>query len=602
MKFIDWKAFTPEYAAASLPRLLSEARAGVEAIEKLEGPLSYEELVPRLNDAVRPLNRMWGNVHHMLSVMNSDAWRKVQDEFQMQVVQFSLSTGQSERLYRHAKTALESVRDDEPGASVRRRILAKMVEGAELSGVALEGEAKKCFNEIAAELAKLGSDFHNAVIDATTEEISDALYPETMKHNPDRELRERLYTLRSTRAPENSERIRRILELRAEEARLLGFATYADRSLVTKCAPGVDAVYAMIDALDKATVEPAEKEKIEGEPWDIAYNAERLRERRYSYSEEELKRHFEFADVLKGLFDISKFLFGVEIREVPCDMKPPVWHEDVRFFSVSENGSETAYFYLDPYVRTSLKSGGAWMNDFATRRKGQPPVAVIVLNLPRPDENGKCFMPMREVETLFHEFGHALQHMLTRVEEEDASGINLVEWDAVEVASQFMENWCLDDRTGIKVPEELKAKVKAAKNFRSATQCRRQLSFARLDMDLHSKEIADANEAKKTTFDHFGMPQIPEDRFLNAFTHIFAGGYAAGYYGYKWAEVMSADCFGVFEEIGLERDDEIAAAGRRYRESVLALGGSKSALEVFRDFRGRDPDIKALLRQQGLAD
>jgi oligopeptidase A len=192
--------------------------------------------------------------------------------------------------------------------------------------------------------------------------------------------------------------------------------------------------------------------------------------------------------------------------------------------------------------------------------------------------------------------------MLTRIEEEDASGINLVEWDAVEVASQFMENWCLDDRTGIRVPEELKAKVKAAKNFRSATQCRRQLSFARLDMDLHSKEIADANEAKKATFDHFGMPQIPEDRFLNAFTHIFAGGYAAGYYGYKWAEVMSADCFGVFEEIGLERDDEIAAAGRRYRESVLALGGSKSALEVFRDFRGRDPDIKALLRQQGLAD
>ena len=601
MKFIDWKAFTPEYAAASLPRLLSEARAGVEAVEKLAGPLTYDDFVPRLNDAVRPLNRMWGNVHHMLSVMNSDAWRKVQDEFQMRVVQFSLSTAQSERLYRHAKTALESVRGDEPAAAVRRRILAKMVEGAELSGVALEGEAKTRFNEIAAELAKLKSDFHNAVIDATTEEISDALYPETMKHNPDRELRERLYRLRSTRAPENAGRIRRILELRAEEAKLLGFKTYADRSLAVKCAPGVDAVYSMIDALDKATVEPAEKEKIEGEPWDIAYNAERLREMRYSYSEEELKKHFEFADVLKGLFDISKFLFGVEIVEVTGAGKPPVWHDDVRFFSVSEDGAEIACFYLDPYVRTSQKSGGAWMNDFATRRKGQPPVAVIVLNLPRPDENGKCFMPMREVETLFHEFGHALQHMLTRIEEEDASGINLVEWDAVEVASQFMENWCLDDRTGIRVPEELKAKVKAAKNFRSATQCRRQLSFARLDMDLHSKEIADANEAKKATFDHFGMPQIPEDRFLNAFTHIFAGGYAAGYYGYKWAEVMSADCFGVFEEIGLERDAEVAAAGRRYRESILALGGSKSALEVFRDFRGRDPDIKALLRQQGLA-
>jgi oligopeptidase A len=210
-------------------------------------------------------------------------------------------------------------------------------------------------------------------------------------------------------------------------------------------------------------------------------------------------------------------------------------------------------------------------------------------------------MPMREVETLFHEFGHALQHMLTRVEEEDAAGINLVEWDAVEVASQFMENWCLDERTGISVPEDLKAKVKAAKNFRAATQCRRQLAFAKLDLDLHSSKTDDPNGVKSAVFAHFSLPSVPEDRFLNAFTHIFAGGYAAGYYGYKWAEVMSADCYGAFEEAGLENDEAMADIGRRYRESVLALGGSKSALDVFRVFRGRDPEIAALLRQQGLA-
>ena len=597
MKFTDWKAFTPEKAAAELPRLLDSARKAVEEIEKLEAPVSYEVLVPALNEATRPLYRMWGDVHHMLSVMNSEAWRNLQDEFQARIVEFSLSVGQSSALYRLAKSALA----DESLDSVRRRILKRMVQSAEHSGVGLEGGAKARFNEIAARLAKLGSDFHNAVIDATTPEISDAVFPETMKHNPDRALREKLYRLRVTRAPENAARIDEILSLRDEEARLLGFSNYAEKSLAVKCAPGAEAVYSMIGRLDEATVKPAAAEEVEGEPWDKAFNAERLRERLYSYSEEELKKHFEFADVLKGLFRITSFLFGVEVEELSGERKPSVWHEDVRFFAVREAGEEIAYFYLDPYVRTSLKSGGAWMNDFGSKRPGHLPVAVIVLNLPLADENGKCFMPMREVETLFHEFGHALQHMLTRVEEEDAAGINLVEWDAVEVASQFMENWCLDERTGISVPEDLKAKVKAAKNFRAATQCRRQLAFAKLDLDLHSSKTDDPNGVKSAVFAHFSLSSVPEDRFLNAFTHIFAGGYAAGYYGYKWAEVMSADCYGAFEEAGLENDEAMADIGRRYRESVLALGGSKSALDVFRVFRGRDPEIAALLRQQGLA-
>ena len=262
-----------------------------------------------------------------------------------------------------------------------------------------------------------------------------------------------------------------------------------------------------------------------------------------------------------------------------------------------------AHFYLDPYVRPGLKQGGAWMNEFGNRidRLGLKPLALMVLNLKAPDENGKTFMPMREVETLFHEFGHALQCMLTRVGEEDAAGISLVEWDAVEVASQFMENWCLDDRTGIRLPEDLKEKVKASKNFRAATACRRQLALAKTDMTLHTADsVADANAVKTQFFDHFGMPHVQEDIFLCGFTHIFSGGYSAGYYGYKWSEVMSADCYGAFEEAGVADDAAMKRLGEKYRETVLALGGSENALDVFRTFRGRDPEIDALLRQQGL--
>ena len=519
-----------------------------------------------------------------------------------------------------------------------------MVQSAELAGVGLEGEKKARFNEIQMQLAKLGADFHNAVIDATAAfkyekdgkayTIDDANYPETMKHCADREVREKLYRARVTRAPENEVRIAEILKLRQEEAGILGFANYAEKSLATKCAPGVAAALKMIDDLDAATIERAKEEKKELEcddrnvvapaggpaagaatfrsplePWDIAYEAERLRERKYAYSEEELKKHFELEDVVRGLFRMANFLFGVEIAE--ADEKPSVWHEDVRFFEVRENGETIAHFYFDPFVRPGEKSGGAWMNEFRNRRKAkaegegeqriETPLAVVVTNFPKRDGNGKCLLPFREVETLFHEFGHALQCMLTRVDEEDAAGINLVEWDAVEVASQFMENWCLDDRTGIVVPPELKAKVRAAKNFRAATACRRQLAFAKTDLTLHcSTSGLQPSTLKCEIFSHFGLPMIAEDKFLCAFTHIFAGGYAAGYYGYKWAEVMSADCFGAFEEAGLSDDGAMREVGRRYRETVLALGGSRSALDVFRAFRGRDPEISALLRQQNL--
>ena len=620
-----WAGFTPEFAAAELPRLLEEAEKAVAAIEAAE-PKTYEDFVWPLDDATRGLWRCWGMVAHMLGVMNSEAWRKVEEDWQPKIVAFSLRVSQSKRLYETAKSILNagSLNGDlsfsESGESVKRRILRKMVQGAELAGVGLEGAKKERFNEIQMKLAKLGADFHNTVIDATaafkyekdgkTYTIDDANYPETMKHCSDREVREKLYRARVARAPENEPRIAEILKLRQEEAEILGFKNYAEKSLATKCAPSVAAVMKMIDDLDAATKEKADEEKLDGEPWDLAYEAERLREKKYAYSEEELKKHFELEDVMKGLFRMAKFLFDVDVEEVAD--KPSVWHEDVRFFAVKEKDEMIANFYFDPFVRSGLKSGGAWMNEFRNRcvrpesgvevEQWTLPLAVVVTNFPKKDENGKCYLPFREVETLFHEFGHALQCMLTRVDEEDAAGINLVEWDAVEVASQFMENWCLDDRTGISVPAELKAKVRAAKNFRAATACRRQLAFAKTDMGLHdgTSRTETPEQFKAKVFEHFGLPMIEGDRFLCAFTHIFAGGYAAGYYGYKWAEVMSADCFGAFEEAGLGDDAAMRRLGAKYRETVLGLGGSKSALEVFREFRGRDPEIAALLRQQDL--
>ncbi len=619
-KYPDWGVFTPEFAAAGLQRLLVSSEAAVSAVETGAGT-GYEDFVWALDDATRELWRTWGRVAHMLGVMNSPEWRKLEEEFQPKLVEFSLRVSQSRAIYERAKAVRAALGD---GLPLKARILDKMIQGAELAGVGLDGVKRARFNEIQAALAKLGADFSNAVIDATaafkyvkdgkTYTIDDAMYVETMKECPDREVREKLCCARSTRAPENAARIADILRLRREAAALIGFDGYDSMSLATKCAPSVAAVMKMIDDLDAATAAIAEDERRElasvqdegaGEvrPWDVAYLAERLRTRKYSYSEEELKHYFEFEDVLAGLFRMVKFLFDIDIVELAGGERPPVWHPDVRFFSVSEHGEEIAHFYLDAYVRPGLKQGGAWMNEFSNRidRLGEKPLALMVLNLKAPDADGKTYMPMREVETLFHEFGHALQCMLTRVGEEDAAGISLVEWDAVEVASQFMENWCLDDRTGIVVPEDLKAKVKAAKNFRAATTCRRQLSFAKTDMILHGRdEVADADAVKREVFAHFGTPLVPGDLFLCGFTHIFSGGYAAGYYGYKWSEVMSADCYGAFEEAGLDDDAAVARVGAKYRETVLALGGGVNALDVFRAFRGRDPQIDALLRQQGL--
>ena len=585
--FIDWSGFTPEKAADSLPRLFELAEAGLERAEAVENP-SWEDIDYALNDAMRPLDDAWRMVSHMASVVNTPEWRALMEEWQPKVVAFMLRAKQSKPVYEKQRRLHEAGVED----PVRRRILEKSLMSARLSGISLEGEARERFNALSVEASRLSQDFRNAVLDATaafkyekggkTYTIDDAEYPETMKHCPDREVRERLYRARCTRAPENVSRITRLLEIRREIAALLGFKTFAELSLAEKCAPSVAAVDGMIAALDSATVEKAAEEDRElGTglmPWDRAYAAERLREKKYEYSDADMRRHFELEAVLAGLWRVVKALFGVDVVEVLSG--PPAWHSEVRLFEVRDGGKAIAGFYFDPYVRNGEKQGGAWMNEFRNLcvRKGELPLATIVTNFPRPDAEGGCRLCLREVETLFHEFGHALQCMLTEVREEDAAGLNLVEWDAVELASQFMENWVLDPLAGYALPEDLKAKAKKAKNFMAATACRRQLAFASLDWNLHKETSSlgreDVMEMQREAFARFGIPTIEGDVFICSFSHIFGGGYAAGYYSYKWAEIMSCDAYGAFEET---EPGEYARLGAKFRSTVLALGGSKSA-------------------------
>ena len=653
-EFPDFPAMTPAAAEEALPKLLADAKAAVDRLEKSATP-TWDGFVRPLDDATRTLWYAWGLVKHFLSVLNSEGWRKVQERFQQDVVAFSLRVGQSRRFYELAKKTPA----DTP---VRKRILEKMVQEAELSGVALDGDRQKRFNEIMSELAKLKNDFRNHVLDATKAysvmltkpveveglparlkaamaeggdaergpwkaKISEDVYYPFMRHSRNRPVREALMRARCTRASsddlDNTPVIDRILALRQEEAKLLGFANYAERSLAEKCAPSTAAVHRMIDELAAASKPVQAKENAalaafaggELQPWDRAYWSERQREKLYSYSEDELMQYFNFPDVLKGMFALANRLFGVTIEERAG--AAPVWHKDVRFFRIQEGGKTIAHFYIDPFSRPETKRGGAWVNrlherDVRADGSVQLPLAFIVCNQAVPDASGRALMRFREVETLFHEFGHVLQHTLTRVDDAGASGVNLIEWDAVEVASQFMENWCYDARTvrtfarhvetGEPIPEALLARVRAARNYRAAGAMLGQLAFATVDLLLHEGGFAGTpNDLKNRVFaDLTPGTTVSGDRYLNSFSHIFSGGYAAGYYGYKWSEVMSADCFGAFEEAGLDDEAAVRRTGRRFRETLLALGGGTDPMEVFRLFRGRAPETKALLRQTGL--
>lgn len=665
----------PAHIVPAMRQLLSELGEELARIEAAASP-SWDAAVEAPSALGERLGRAWGVVGHLMGVRNSDALRAAYEEMQPEVVAFGLRMAQSRALF----DALDGLAKSEAFSGfdeTRQRIIESGLRDAQLAGVALEGEAKERFNAIQAELAECSTKFSNHVLDATKafsltlrDPAEVAGLPQSLKqlaaqaateageegataeagpwritldapsvspflqHAERRDLREALYRAYITRASEgeldNSELIERILRLRREEAEILGFADFAALSLSTKMASKAAAVDGMLEELRLASFDPAREELDElralaatrgaeeaGDlrPWDIGFWAERLREERYAYSDEALRPWFPLPRVLDGLFALAQRLFGVRIE--PADGEAPVWHESVRFFRVhDEAGEEVAAFYLDPYSRPAEKRGGAWMDECIGRAPGRKPVAYLVCNQAPPVGEQPSLMSFHEVNTLFHEFGHGLQHMLTQVERPMVSGIRNIEWDAVELPSQFMENWCYEREvllglsehveTGEKLPEETFEKIRAARTFRAGSDMLRQLYFGMTDMALHEELGADADEsafdvqrriAEKTTV----LPPLAEDRFLCSFGHIFAGGYAAGYYSYKWAEVLSADAFGAFEEAGLDDESAVRATGRRFRDTVLGMGGSRPPMEVFRAFRGREPSTEALLRHAGLA-
>jgi oligopeptidase A len=428
----------------------------------------------------------------------------------------------------------------------------------------------------------------------------------------------------------NSPHISRILSLRRELAGLLGFDNYADLSLDSKMAPSVEAVFSMLDELLTASKlyqvkEFKELEKIASEGgqterinhWDKSFWSERLKEKLFDFTDDELRPYFPMPKVLDGMFKLTEYLFGVSIKE--ANGEAPVWHPDVRYYKVYEKDEQVGSFYTDVYSRPAEKRGGAWMGSCLDRRiidgKARLPVVYLNANGTPPVGEKPSLMSFDEVTTLFHEFGHCLQGMLTTVDYSDVSGINGVEWDAVEICSQFMENWCYHEptlrtisghwETNEPLPDHYVDKLKKTRIFMAANAMVRQLEFGLTDMTLHSSFDP---EGEVTPFDiHYEIakktkiiPPMKEDHLLCAFNHIFAGGYAAGYYSYKWAEVLSADVFSAFEETGLENEQEIQKLGKQFRNTFLALGGSVEPMKIFKEFMGREPSTKALLRHSGL--
>jgi oligopeptidase A len=464
-------------------------------------------------------------------------------------------------------------------------------------------------------------------------------YGPFLQHSTRRDLREKIYRALISRASsgelDNSPLIAQILTLRKEKANLLGFDNFAALSLASKMAPSVEAVEKLLEELRGASFDAATEELQELKAfakakdfqdellhWDMGFWSERQREEKFAFNDEELRPYFPLAQVLDGLFDLSHRIFGVTVKA--ADGQAPVWHEDIRYFQIADaSGKAIAYFYLDPYSRPAEKRGGAWMDVCINRGKitqegvttTRLPVAYLVCNQTPPIDGKPSLMNFREVETLFHEFGHGLQHMLTTVDYSGVAGINNVEWDAVELPSQFMENWCYDRatllslgkhyETGESLPEHYYQKLLAARNYMSGSAMLRQVHFSLVDLELHNRYQPGGSESVRDLRNRIAqtttvLQPLPEDAFLCSFGHIFAGGYAAGYYSYKWAEVLSADAFAAFEDAGLEDEEAVAATGQLFRDTVLALGGSKHPMEVFKKFRGREPSTEPLLRHSGL--
>ena len=653
----------PEHVTPAVGQLLAEARATIERV--VAAPVSWESFVAPLEDANERLGRAWGQVSHLHAVLDSPELREAYNANLPKITQYWTELGQNQRLFEKYKQ-LAASSGFASLSPARKKIVDNALRDFRLGGAELPADKKARYAAIQEELARTASRFSENLLDATKayaivvderrigglpQDVLDAAreaaekdgkagwkftlhapsYMPVMQYADERGLRETMYRESVTRASEfgrpewdNTRLIARIVELRREIAQLLAYRNYAEVSLVPKMAESPAQVLEFLEDLAQRARPFAEKDAAELrafakgelgldtlEAWDVAYASEKLRLKRYAFSDQEVKQYFPEDAAVGGLFRVAETLYGIRIRPSSA----PAWHPDVRFFEVRDAAGEmVGQFYMDLYARDT-KRGGAWMDDAITRRrKGaelQTPVAYLNCNFSRPVSGKPALFTHDEVLTLFHEFGHGLHHLLTRVEDLGVSGINGVEWDAVELPSQFMENFCREWEvlrhmtrhvdSGAPLPRALYDKMVAAKNFQSGLAMVRQLEFALFDMHLHfdfdPASGRTALQLLEEVREKVALLRPPAyNRFPNNFSHIFAGGYAAGYYSYKWAEVLSADAYSAFEEKGgLDPD-----TGQRFRDEILAVGGSRPAAESFRAFRGRDPKVDALLRHNGM--
>ena len=664
-------AVLPEHVAPAINQLLAENRALIEKLQSDETPATWDGFVQPMTDAGERLSRAWGIVGHLHSVNDVPEWREAYNATLPEISGFYAELGQNLVLFARYK-ALQNSALYATLSATRQRIIDNDVRDFRLSGAELSDDQKPRFKQISEELSALAAKFSENVLDATNaygewiadEKLlsgipADAIaaakaaaekegkpgwkftlhqpsYVPVIQYADNRDLRARMYRASATRASEfgkpewdNTPLIDKILMLRAEEAKMLGYNNFAEVSLVTKMASTPAQVATFLRDLAARARPFAEKDVAELrdfaksalgldtlESWDMAYASEKLREQRYAFSDEEVKQYFPEPKVLEGLFRVIESIFSVRLEPDTA----PVWHPTVRFFRIVRNGALVGQFYLDLYARDT-KRGGAWMDEAITRRQRagtvQTPVAYLNCNFPAPVNGKPATFSHDDVITLFHECGHGLHHLLTRVDELAVSGIHGVEWDAVELPSQFMENFCWEwdvlqgmtahAETGAMLPRTLFDKMIAAKNFQSGMQTLRQVEFGLFDLLLYSEFIPQPGKPFKPLLDQVRQEVAvilpPEwNRFPQSFSHIFGGGYAAGYYSYKWAEVLSADAYEAFEEAANTSGSTLdAATGERYWREILSVGGSRPAIESFKAFRGREPKPDALLRHNGMA-
>ena len=676
----------PEHITPAIAFLLKHAQDAVDLATNPNTLATWDDLAEPLEDATESLGRSWSVISHLNSVADTPELRAAYGAMLPDVTAFFSSLGQNLALYQKFKELSKGPEFTKLNRA-QKKVIENSLRDFRLGGAELNDADKPRFAQIQDEQAILGKAFSDHVLDATDgfvhlvsnasdliglpEDVKAAAadtaqqkglkgwaftlhfpsYYPIMQYSENRELRRLMYEAYVTRSSElgpqyakgniawdNTQNMLDQLRLRDEEARMLGFANFAALSLAPKMANTVDEVdlfltnfankskpYAQRDWDELCAFAKTELGLIDGvQPWDTAFAAERLKQERYSFSENELKQYFPLPKVLDGLFGVIQTLFGVKIEAADL----PTWHADVQSFSVKNaKGNIVAYFYLDPYARSG-KRGGAWMDDARGRRELpngeiQIPVAYLVCNFAPPVKvDGVLRQPTithDDVITLFHESGHGLHHLLTQVSALGVSGINGVEWDAVELPSQFMENFCWEwevlekmtahVETGKPLPRELFEKILAAKNFQNGLMTLRQIVMSLTDWRLHSHFDAKSVQgqavlelSRKIAADFNVIPQPEISRWINTFSHIFAGGYAAGYYSYKWAEVLSADAYSAFEEAAKLTGSVLdPKTGSRYREEILEVGGSRPAAESFKAFRGREPSIDALLRHGGLA-